>query len=300
MKVSKKWSVLVIKIFLALFCMAVIFFNIEELYDFKVKLYSIGKKKINLSQYQPLEDKGNEWYMNNFLIAHACGGVDGVNYTNSKEAFEESIMSGFQVIEVDFSKTSDNKVVLKHNWNSEKGPTYEQFMNSPVEYAYTPMDAEMLLDLMIENPEVYIVTDIKGEREYMGDIYTQIVEMAESKKCTDVLNRFIIQIYFPEDYDYFKDIYSFSNWIYTFYNSGEKDFNSAAEFCLTHDIHVVAMPFEWIQEKNYIDVFKKYNIKVYVHTLNRLSTIQILTDWGISGVYTDYLTPADLESIEIK
>ena len=50
-------------------------------------------------------------------MAHALGGIDGENYTNSKEALESSYNKGIRLFEVDINLTADDKLVCVHGWN---------------------------------------------------------------------------------------------------------------------------------------------------------------------------------------
>lgn len=278
-----------------LFCMAVVFFKIEEIEDVIVKwkqeIFSISYARIDVPECESFIDEGDEWFCNNRLIAHAGGGMQSIRYSNCKEAFENSVSDGYQIIETDLNLTSDAKIVLKHAWTGG-APTYEQFMSTPIEYKYTPMDVEDLLDFMAENDSVFIVTDIKGANA--GKIIERVVELAKEKHCEDVLNQFIIQIYCEDDYDTFRTLYPFSNWIYTLYASEKVDLGKVAKFCLTHDIRVVTIPYSWIQNDKYLSVFKKKNIKVFTHTVNDMETMKLLSKRGVYGFYTDDIKPRDL------
>lgn len=52
------------------------------------------------------------------FIAHAGGNIDGHLYTNSREAVENALESGFNFIEIDFSVTRDGHLVAIHDWKS--------------------------------------------------------------------------------------------------------------------------------------------------------------------------------------
>ncbi len=59
-------------------------------------------------------------------IAHAGGQVDGVNYTNSKDALDHNYEKGFRMFELDIIETSDGKFVAAHDWNHWKNETNYQ------------------------------------------------------------------------------------------------------------------------------------------------------------------------------
>ncbi len=286
-----------------LFFCAVVFFKIEEIssaiINFKAKLFATNWKntQVDFSKYEPLTDEPGAWYVENPLISHACGGINGKTYTNSKEALELAIENGHKVIEIDLALTADERLVAKHDWGKETVPDYEEFMNTPIYYIYTALDAETILDTMYEHEDLYIVTDIKGNNDYLKRAFTVLVDTAKKKGMEEVLDRFVIQIYYESNYDMILQIHPFKNWIYTLYASGERDLNRVAQFCLEKDIHVVTMPVGWIKDKEYICVFRDMNIKVYTNTINDFDTLSDFKNRGVYGFYTDYVKPSDLPFI---
>jgi len=59
------------------------------------------------------------------LIAHAGGGINGLKYTNSLEAMEQSIEHGFKMVELDLLISSDGRIVAVHDWK-----TFHEMTNS--------------------------------------------------------------------------------------------------------------------------------------------------------------------------
>ena len=50
------------------------------------------------SEYEAFPQKQNTWYTKNNLIVHATGGIDGLSYTNSKDAMTQSLKKGYRVL----------------------------------------------------------------------------------------------------------------------------------------------------------------------------------------------------------
>ncbi|OEF87920.1 glycerophosphodiester phosphodiesterase family protein [Vibrio splendidus] len=101
------------------------------------------------------------------LIAHAGGGIDGFKYTNSLEAVEKSIESGFKMIELDLLVSSDGKIVAVHDWNSfhmmtnsnKNGPiASEEFELKTINDNYHTLNISEAIEILSEN-EVVLVTD---------------------------------------------------------------------------------------------------------------------------------------------
>lgn len=117
---------------------------------------------------KPVENNGDEWYLERPLIYHAGGGIDGSSYTNSLEAVEKTLEAhpGKCFIEMDFQRTSDGALVCAHLWEDsfldcKRAPSLEEFLSWKVQGKYTPLTAEHLLEIMAENPDMYLVPDIK-------------------------------------------------------------------------------------------------------------------------------------------
>ena len=49
-------------------------------------------------------------------IAHAGGGINNITYSNCLEALNLNYKLGHRVFEIDFSCTSDNKLISLHDW----------------------------------------------------------------------------------------------------------------------------------------------------------------------------------------
>ncbi len=281
-----------------------LFFKVEEianiLHPIKESIFSSNSDKKNyscdLTKYSPLTDSPNAWYINSMLISHACGGIDGRDYTNSIEALDLALERGHRIIEVDFSITLDNYVVCDHNYGLNVN--YDKFMSEKKKYLYSPLDLNMLLDYMQAYPDMYVVTDVKYESVDFIEVLSLIKDTAEKTNRLDILDRFIVQIYYDDDYDNIMDIYPFKNVVYTLYAKQPDDMYSVAEFCLQKGIHVVTIGAPAIYSEDDISMFTQYNIKVFAFTVNDLDEIKKLRHYGVSGFYTDYIINSDLLLIE--
>lgn len=146
------------------------------------------------------------WY-ENFMIAHAGGGIDGKTMTNSLESLDLAASNGYKLIEIDFQLTSDDVLVLKHDWHKSSAITLEMptgegdiyipdcatFKTWKVYRKYTTMTAAELIEWMKKHTDIYIVVDSKDtDKEIVQKQYSQIVELCGNDK--DVLDRFIVQI----------------------------------------------------------------------------------------------------------
>ena len=101
------------------------------------------------------------------LIAHAGGGINGLKYTNSLEAMEQSIEHGFKMIELDLLISSDGRIVAVHDWKSfhvmtdskaKSSITYNEFAIKKIYGEYTTLSIEQINEIINES-NVFLVTD---------------------------------------------------------------------------------------------------------------------------------------------
>lgn len=246
-------------------------------------------------------------------IGHSFGAVNGDTYTGSWEAFEENYAQGRRVVEVDIILTSDNKCVLKHEWDtpvqegiSEKNiPDEKTFLDAKIDGKYTPMSFEQLCGLMVEYPDLWVVTDTKYTQEdeirRQFDAMTDAIKNTERDMHSDILDRFIVQVYNEQMYELLNREYAFKTYIFTMYKRFYTDdtvgiFREVCRYCVNNGIEVMAIKHrrflkysEEIQQ-----IADTYGIKLYVYTVNDLEAADELMDAGIEGIYTDDIYDGDL------
>ena len=247
----------------------------------------------------PVEQKGTAWYSDHPLIYHAGGQIQGSSYTNSREAVENTLAEnpGKCVIEMDFLRTSDGVLVCAHTWEDVvvnwTGPmTAEEFLSQKIQGKYTPMTAENLLHIMKENPQMYLVTDTK-EDEALSTIIGDLVALCG--RDPDVLSRMIIQLYTGREKSDIQQIYPFADeqFLFTIYKWG-KWCLQVAQICNEENVAVITLSAGQMSEED-AALMKELGFTVYEHTINRADEAALALERGISGIYTDNLTPADLE-----
>jgi hypothetical protein len=101
------------------------------------------------------------------FIAHAGGQIDGRRYTNSREALDLAYQNGFRLFEFDLIKTSDDRLVAAHDWETWRDatgatsllPTHAEFKERLLFEAYRTLDLPDLDRWFAEHPDSYLVTD---------------------------------------------------------------------------------------------------------------------------------------------
>ena len=247
----------------------------------------------------------NLWKGSN-IVGHSFGYIDGHSYTGSKEAFEENYEKGYRTFEVDLAITSDDKVVLRHDWDyppqegisSENIPTQEEFLSVPINNMYTPLSFYDLCLIMQKYPDIWIVTDSKySDEEGVKKQFDIMVSTAKECGAEEVLDRLIIQIYNESMYEVLKEVYPFKSFIFTLYQRWDgtpEEFIEICRWCVRHNVDVITMwDYLWNEE---IKAFaERYKRDVYLHTINDAPTAVEFLKSGVRGIYTDGIRPQELE-----
>lgn len=247
-----------------------------------------------------------ENWQGDMLIAHAGGGIDEDNYTNSREAFEYSYAAGARTIELDFLMTTDERLVCWHDWEREINPeigtdvvlSSEEFLGTKIMGKYTPLSLEDVFELMKKYDDVYVVTDTKDDTwaEIIKE-FRIIVDTAEKTDSMEVLDRLVVQLYNHDMYDAVESVYHFPNYILTLYLVGGSDGESFIEhcrFCKNRGIKGITMWESWANPEN-LAIAERYGLDVYVHTVNNVDKIEEDRAFGVKGFYTDFVLPEMLE-----
>lgn len=236
------------------------------------------------------------------LIAHAFGEIGGNTYTNSLEAFQLNYAQGHRVFEVDLTFPGDSYTLIachdKAHWRAKSGApssvayTYESFMASTLCGQYTPMDYRDVIDLMIEHPDICIVTDTKyTDRVSVLLQFAQLVKYAQARDAS-VLDRLIPQIYHEDMLSWVMSVYPFRSVIYTVYQTAASD-QEILEFCQHSGIRFVNAPKTRIKPST-LALWSDAGIITATHTINAPEQAQQLYAQGVDFLYTDSLTPGDI------
>lgn len=126
-------------------------------------------------------------------IAHAGGSVQGVPYSNSLDALDESFARGLRVFELDFSQLGDGEIVLAHDFNEFATiPNDWQAFAAVTHRAGTArLSLDHLLTWLDAHPDVVIITDTK----FAGGNEELIARLREVWSDDAIAERFLFQIY---------------------------------------------------------------------------------------------------------
>lgn len=223
------------------------------------------------------------------MIAHAGGGYEGQNYSNSIEALNHSYQEGFRYMEMDFSWTSDNQLVCLHDWDK----TFKKLFNKKVKQAlsytefkqwveehpdFSSCTLDSLAEWLTHKPDVRIITDIKYEN-LKGIRF--IIE-----KFPNLKQQLIPQFYQPEEYQLLKDL-GFNDLIWILYQyKGSK--NSVVELSQAMELWAVSMRASQAKSRTLQKLIGKH--RIFVYTINdERSKLKLKNEYHVSGFYTDFL-----------
>ncbi|MFX3687936.1 MAG: phosphatidylinositol-specific phospholipase C/glycerophosphodiester phosphodiesterase family protein [Paenibacillus sp.] len=249
------------------------------------------------------------------LIAHAMGSIRDQPYTNAYEAMIANYEKGTRVFEIDFMLTSDRIAVARHEWTANMSRmlgqdeelsedkqagalTHDEFMNTPILGMYQPMDADGIIDVLAEYPDMYIVTDTKEQKD--EDIQQVLRSLVDAAKEHDpsVLNRVVVQIYNEPMLETVKEVYTFPSIIYTLYATQDTE-DQVVDFVQKNEIDAVTMP-EYKVNQNFVAKLNSAGAVTYVHTINDTEQVANYEKWGVYGVYSDVLTEQELDEMNTR
>ncbi len=230
-------------------------------------------------------------------IIHAGGDVTGKSgeshrKTNSQDALENCYQEGNRVSEFDFRVTSDGYLVCAHDkkgdpieWCEGSGlyetPTLEEFNNAGIYGELSTLTLTELAEFMREHDDFYVVTDCK-DNNYEECKLIQ-------KECSDILDRFIVQIYSYNQYEKITSL-GFKNIIFTLYRIKDEDMDFGKLKQFTKEMDLVGYTFSTARADDsvFLESIKENNIPMFVHTVNDMDEMKkYLVDCGVDGIYTD-------------
>ncbi|WP_026509393.1 glycerophosphodiester phosphodiesterase family protein [Butyrivibrio sp. LC3010] len=235
-----------------------------------------------------------ELFAQNKYIIHACGMIsdsDGIqyDYTNSKEALENSYNKGNRIIEIDFHYTNDNVLVCGHAWGDlyldgkqmtpGEAPSFSDFLKCKVQDKFTVMTFDDVAAFMTQHEDMIVVTDTK---ETDIETYKMI-----ASKYPNLINRFVIQIYHANEYDDINKV-GFPYIIYTLYETEDQE-RTKSELLKASKKPLIGFTFhtELADTPEFMDIIKETDTPLFVHTVNEDANIEKYLKNGISAIYTD-------------
>jgi glycerophosphoryl diester phosphodiesterase len=245
---------------------------------------------------------GHDVFRKYNCVAHAFGSIDGINVTNTFEAFQYNYTKGTRLFETDIINTNDGVLVDRHDWDSYLFYQFNQSIdknnnNKPLSFRkykwnlvcgkYTPMAFSDVLLMLKKYRDAYIILDIKDiDEKSVGTIYTKIVSEANGVDPY-LLNRIIPQIYNEEMLGIVNSVYKFKTIIYTLYRTKDME-SSVIKFARNNNISAITMP-EWRVNKGFTKALDNLGVASFVHTIDSEEGILKYRSKGIGGYYSNLI-----------
>lgn len=207
------------------------------------------------------------------FISHSGGGIDGYEYTNSREAWDLSYANGNRIIDADLFFTPDSQIVLRHS-------------NEDVRENYTEMTLSDMITYMAGHEDLFVSTDVKGRE--IEKVYRMLVEEARRQGQEVVLKRIISSLYEEEDYNTVTGIYPFEHFSMRQYIYAPKNYYELAKFCTEHNIGIVMLSECYSHDEGVQQLVAK-GIRVFAAVVDDAARFSTLQSLGISGCCTNLL-----------
>ena len=227
------------------------------------------------------------------LISHAGGGIETGTYFNAREAFDLHYQEGHRYFEADLSWTSDGRLVLVHDWDerfnewfldADGRPSLEQFQEMRMRNGLSQMSLSDLYVWMLEHEDVFLVTDVK-ERNVAALRWI-------ARTSRGLQERFIPQVYQLAEFSQTREL-GYRNIILTLYRIDDPP-ERIFDFAMEHDLFAITMPADRALNDGFAERLTTRGVFVYVHTINSLEKWKGLRHRGVTGIYTDFIRPADV------
>ncbi|MCH1940234.1 glycerophosphodiester phosphodiesterase family protein [Holdemania massiliensis] len=258
-----------------------------------------------------------DWNHTYRVMAHALGGIENYDYTNSLEAFYQNYNAGTRLFEIDLDTTSDGDICLIHTWEDFRNKltdiggdwpmSTEEFKQAKIHGKYTTVMFKDLLKLMEEIPDFHIIIDSKTfDIEGSEVMYNRMMEEVNAVN-PELVKRIVPQAYTPEMYDFLNENYDFDKIIFTLYHYYvDSDGQKIYEFVKDRKVPVVVMHMdnEWAT-KVITDIYAYAEMQgyedeftIYIHTVNKIDdALNIININHFFGVYSDFITEDKIGNI---
>lgn len=211
------------------------------------------------------------------LITHAGGGLSGLTYLNCAEAYEPFYRAGNRVFEYDVEQKENGDFILAHENNGQ----------DLLDGRFHPMSLRECMGHLQAEKDTVVVFDCK-----FADLTLFAETVRDMLESADELRRVVIQVFKEEN---IRQVQAAGAFRMLFVCMQETDYRRAAELCLRNGIGAVSVSVQAIRERTGWQLFPEHNICAFAYTVNRREEYYRLKEAGVQGVFTDFLTPIDIE-----
>lgn len=251
------------------------------------------------------------------VIAHAGGGIDGNIYTDSLEALNQSYQNETRLFDIDLRFTSDDEIVLRHDWTQvdlgqpefeylqqierqpseysqeqiprEYLPTLEQFKQARILSKYTPLSFRDVVDWMKSHSDAYMVLDVKEDAK---ETYTWIIE--HFKENDEMLNHLVVSCYDVQDLEDVLKIYPFKNIMLRQHAVYPDKFDELLSNCNKYKVKAVNINLQYADDEKIKDI-RRAGIKIFWAVENDFEEYK--SKYLGDGVVSDWITEDEIGNV---
>lgn len=247
-------------------------------------LLTIGYCFINSTNYShPLFDTQKD---QGILIAHACGQIDGISYTNSMEALAQSQVGGHRFFEIDMIETEDHHIIGGHDWEhfaaitKGNGRTHEQARDYRIYDMYTVMDGAKIAHFFKKYPKNYLVSDKLNNFQLMKTIFPFFAD------------RLLIEVFSIKNYHRaLREGFKYP--MLCIWN--EEQLKNYDPLLKLNTISMITCPIELLQKiPEQLRRLHQRGVNIFVFTSNDPAFIKKYLGNTVTGFYTDSVLPGEI------
>lgn len=294
--------------------------NFKQYGDFDL-LYFIKKILILSALFLFISCNSKNTLNNNMFIAHAGGAVDGITYTNSKEALIENYKEGRRFFEIDlyYFNKEDKIAILNRASKTQKDAgisvedfTYEKLYYNRILGKYTLLKLEDLFNFMASNPDAIVIIDVKDyiidDVDYFDEIWANFMSVIGSFD-TSVIDRIYPSVYNVDEIQRISKYYDFRELILAIYKTDVKDLSGIMDqdkfieaFKYNPNLHLLLPDNTYYFDsifKNIIKELVRMDRKIIVGTVNSKDAVAMYMKMGATNFITDFLAKKDIPWIKL-
>ena len=156
------------------------------------------------------------------------------------------------------------------------------------------------IQLLLNTTDFYLMTDSKStEPADAKKEFNVLVQTAKKVGKEDLLDRVIIQVYNQRMYWAVKSVHPFKHFVYTTYKQPDAAFYKVVKFCKQNGIEAITSPKNDINDYR-MELLAKEGIYSYTHSVNNAYFAKEFMKLGVYGVYSDFLSPAQVNNSYIR
>ena len=257
---------------------------------------TFSRKKKKLVQVK-FFDEENSWYSNvPFIILHGAGGLNQRKYNNSREGICRGIDKNYKVIEVDISVTADRIPVLTHRFMPdderifEQRPLLSEFLSSGALEGENAITLELFIKDFSDSDPYYLIDCQHGTEDV-------VIEWFEKNTSKQQRQKVIFQVH---SINSLKKVYHKSVFANIHYNGSSMDVISNIKQLKKYNVHTCSMSDdEFTSNKEDVLSIIGTGMHVFAFTINYERRLRKLVELGISGCFSDFLSPDVFKNIKI-